>query len=55
MTDQQDVTLARLEERGKSRDARIKKLEDNQRWFLITIFGLLAKVVVDLAAAGGLT
>ena len=42
-----EKTVARLDERSHGHDARIEKLEQNQRWGILTILGLMAKAVFD--------
>jgi hypothetical protein len=46
MTDDERI-VSRLEERSTNQADRIDKLEQNQRWGILTILGLLAKAVFD--------
>jgi hypothetical protein len=39
--------IATLEERSKSQGERIKQLEDNQRWGVLTIAALIIKAAFD--------
>ena len=63
MTDEQDVTLARLDERQKALDEatgkaleafarRADKLENRQWWFVGGILVLLADMVIGLSNIG---
>ena len=48
-----EKTLAKLEERSEGHGERIKNLEGNQKWGVITILGLLAKAAFDYMTGGG--
>lgn len=52
MTDDRE-DLARLDERSKSQDDRITKLEGNQRWAVVGVLGLLMKAVADFLIYNG--
>ena len=47
-----DGDISKLLERSENSNDRIKKLEDNQRWGIITILGLLAKAAFDYLTRG---
>ena len=51
MTDDERL-VAKLEERSESQNGRIEKLELNQKWGVLTILGLIAKVVADYMNRG---
>ena len=48
-----DKAIATLEERSKNDGERIKSLENNQKWGVITILGLLIKAAFDYMTGGG--
>ena len=59
MTDDQDVSLARLDERVKAVDTRMethesrtRTLENRQWWFVGAIIALLVEMVVGLSNIG---
>lgn len=39
--------VARLDERSQGQEERIKQLEKNQRWGVLTVLGLIGKAVFD--------
>ena len=47
MTTEQE-RLARLEANQENQERRIEKLENNQRWGVLTILGLLIKTIMDI-------
>jgi len=53
MTDDNDkVEIAKLNERSTNHKDRIEKLEDNQKWGVMTILALLAKAAFDYFGKG---
>ena len=48
-----EKTLAKLEERSTQQADKIEKLENNQRWGVLTILGLVAKAAFDYMTGGG--
>ena len=49
----EEKTLAKLEERSEQHADKIDKVENNQRWGILTILGLLAKAAFDYMTGGG--
>jgi len=47
-----DGDISKLTERSENANERIKKLEDNQRWGVITMLALIAKAAFDYMTKG---
>ena len=47
-----EVEIAKLNERSENQKDRITKLETNQRWGVLTLLGLMLKAAFDFFSKG---